>query len=42
MNKLNTALLFLLFNYSIVTATPNINARTAIVVDYHSGKVYMN
>ncbi|MBA1338843.1 MAG: D-alanyl-D-alanine carboxypeptidase (penicillin-binding protein 5/6) [Pelagibacterales bacterium] len=39
MNKLNTALLFLLFNYSIVTATPNINARTAIVVDYHSGKV---
>ena len=39
MNKFKIILLFLLFNYSNIYANPIINARTAIVLDYHSNKV---
>jgi len=39
MNKFKIILLFLLFNYSNIYANPIINARTAIVLDYHSDKV---
>ena len=39
MNNFKIALFTLLINYSIVFANPNINARTAIVVDFHSNKV---
>jgi len=40
MNKLKIILLIIFFNYfTSVFATLSINARTAIVIDYHSGKV---
>ena len=40
MNKFIAVLLILVFNYySLAIATPQINARTAIVVDYHSDEV---
>ena len=39
MNNFKIALFTLLINYSIVFANPNINARTAIVLDFHSNKV---
>ena len=40
MNKFITTLLILIFNYnSIASALPEINARTAIVIDYHSDEV---
>jgi len=39
MNKLKIVLFFLLLNFSSVLANPTINARTAIVIDYHSDKV---
>ena len=39
MNKFKTTLLLLLFNCSVVFADPTINARTAILIDYHSDKV---
>ena len=39
MNKFKTTLLLLLFNSSVVFADPTINARTAILIDYHSDKV---
>jgi len=40
MNKFITTLLILTFNYnSIASALPEINARTAIVIDYHSDEV---
>ena len=39
MNKLKIIILFFILNYSYAFANPNINARTAIVVDYHSDKV---
>ena len=39
MNKLKIILLFSLLSYSTLYAKPEINARTAIVVDYYSDKV---
>ena len=40
MNKLKIFLLFLFINFQTqILANPSINARTAIVVDYHSDKV---
>ena len=40
MNKFIAILLISIFNYhSLAIATPQINARTAIVVDYHSDEV---
>ena len=40
MNKFISTLLFVIFNfYSLALAEPKVNARTAIVVDYHSDKV---
>ena len=39
MNKLKIILLLFLINYSYAAANPEVNARTAIVVDYHSDKV---
>jgi len=40
MNKFTAILLISIFNYhSLAIATPQINARTAIVVDYHSDEV---
>ena len=40
MNKFITILLILIFNYnSFALALPQINARTAIVIDYHSNQV---
>ena len=40
MNKLKLTLLVIFFNYSVsVFANPSINARTAIVMDYHSEKI---
>ena len=39
MNKFIIILLFFFFNNLSVFASPSINARTAIVVDYHSDKV---
>ncbi len=40
MNKLKITLLVIFFNYSVsVFANPSINARTAIVMDYHSEKI---
>ena len=40
MNKCLIILLLLIFNlYSIASSTPLVNARSAIVVDYHSDKV---
>ena len=39
MNKITTIFIFLFFSHTICEANPNINARTAIVADYHSGKV---
>ena len=40
MNKIFITILLLLnFNFSFVQANPSINARTAIVVDYHSDKI---
>ena len=39
MNKFTITLLIVLLNFSFAFSTPNINARTAIVIDYHSDKV---
>ncbi len=39
MNKFKLVLLFLIFNWTISYANPNVNARTAIVIDYHSDKI---
>ena len=39
MNKLKIILLFSILNFSNVNANPVIEARTAIVIDYHSDKV---
>ena len=39
MNKILILLLLLTFNISLLNANPNINARTAIVVDYHSDQI---
>jgi serine-type D-Ala-D-Ala carboxypeptidase (penicillin-binding protein 5/6) len=39
MNKIKIILFSILFNYSAVIANPEINARNAIVIDYHSDKV---
>ena len=40
MNKILSLLFFLIFNfYTFVLAEPVVNARTAIVIDYHSNKV---
>ncbi len=39
MNKILILLLLLTFNISLLNANPNINARTAIVVDYHSDEI---
>ena len=40
MNKIFTILLAILFNcYSFVLASPNLNVRTAILLDYHSDKI---
>ena len=39
MNKLKIILLFSILNFSNVNANPEIEARTAIVIDYHSDKV---
>ena len=40
MNKFIATLLIIVFNfYSFALAEPMVNARTAIVVDYHSDKI---
>jgi len=39
MNKLKYILVFIILNISTATANPIINARTAIVLDYHSNEV---
>tara|TARA_B100001093_G_scaffold196813_1_gene189107 strand:+ start:156 stop:1304 length:1149 start_codon:yes stop_codon:yes gene_type:complete len=39
MNKLKILLSFLILNCSVAVANPTIDARTAIVLDYHSDKV---
>ena len=39
MNKLKIILLFSILNFSVLFAKPEINARTAIVIDYHSNKI---
>ena len=40
MNKFETILLIIVFNFSsFALAEPMVNARTAIVVDYHSDKI---
>ena len=39
MNKFIIIFILSLFNYSHVFANPIINARTAILVDYHSDKI---
>ena len=39
MNKFKILLSFLILNCSVVVANPTIDARTAIVLDYHSDKV---
>ena len=39
MNKLKVILVILFFNYTSVMANPVVEARTAIVVDYHSDKI---
>ena len=39
MNKIKLTLFFLLLHYSVATANPTIEARTAIVLDYQSGKI---
>ena len=39
MNKFKILLSFLILNCSVAVANPTIDARTAIVLDYHSDKV---